>query len=100
MNWHASLVHPGVDHHRFADLPSLWLGQRGWLAEGGNEKELMLVAGWKSRITVDRYSRATAAERAQASLHACRRPIGYRGSEKAKHLLSSHGRDRLWKQAY
>jgi integrase len=91
-----------VDRHRFADLPSLWLGQRGWvtpegvyqvvhnradaagipalhphhlrhafawswLAEGGNENELMLTAGWKSRITVDRCTRATAAERARAS---------------------------------
>jgi len=25
-----------------------------WLAEGGNENELMLVAGWKSRMMIDR----------------------------------------------
>jgi integrase/recombinase XerD len=37
------------------------------LAEGGNENELMLVAGWKSRIMIDRYTRATAVERARAS---------------------------------
>ena len=38
-----------------------------WLAEGGNENELMLVAGWKSRIMIDRYTKATAVERARAS---------------------------------
>jgi len=38
-----------------------------WLAEGGNENELMLVAGWKSRMMIDRYTKATAAERARAT---------------------------------
>jgi len=38
-----------------------------WLAEGGNENELMLVAGWKSRTMIDRYTRATAVERATVS---------------------------------
>jgi integrase len=38
-----------------------------WLAEGGNENELMLVAGWKSRTMIDRYTKATAVERARAS---------------------------------
>ena len=37
------------------------------LAEGGNENEPMLVAGWKSRTMIDRYTKATAAERARAS---------------------------------
>jgi integrase/recombinase XerC len=61
------------DRARAAGLPDLHPHQlrhgfaTSWLAEGGNENELMLVAGWKSRIMVDRYTRATAAERARAS---------------------------------
>ena len=37
-----------------------------WLASGGSEGGLMATAGWSSREMVDRYSRATAGERAQA----------------------------------
>jgi site-specific recombinase XerD len=51
-------MHPHQLRHAFAS---------SWLAEGGNENELMLVAGWKSRIMIDRYTRATASERARAS---------------------------------
>jgi site-specific recombinase XerD len=51
-------MHPHQLRHAFAT---------SWLAEGGNENELMLVAGWKSRTMIDRYTRATAAERARAS---------------------------------
>jgi site-specific recombinase XerD len=35
-----------------------------WLAAGGSEGGLMAVAGWKNRNMLDRYTRATAAERA------------------------------------
>ena len=35
-----------------------------WLAAGGSEQGLMTVAGWKSRSMLDRYTNATAAERA------------------------------------
>jgi hypothetical protein len=51
-------VHPHQLRHAFATT---------WLAEGGNENELMLVAGWKSRMMIDRYTKATAAERARAT---------------------------------
>jgi site-specific recombinase XerD len=51
-------IHPHQLRHAFAT---------SWLAEGGNENELMLVAGWKSRTMIDRYTRATAVERARAS---------------------------------
>ena len=51
-------MHPHQLRHTFAT---------SWLAEGGNENELMLVAGWKSRTMIDRYTEATAAERARAS---------------------------------
>jgi integrase len=51
-------LHPHQLRHAFAS---------SWLAEDGNENELMLVAGWKSHTMVDRYARATAAERARAS---------------------------------
>jgi integrase len=61
------------DRARAADLPAMHPHQlrhafaTSWLAEGGNENELMLVAGWKSRIMIDRYTKATAVERARAS---------------------------------
>ncbi|MGO9032235.1 tyrosine-type recombinase/integrase [Mycobacterium sp.] len=35
-----------------------------WLAAGGSEGGLMATAGWSSRDMIDRYSRATASERA------------------------------------
>ena len=35
-----------------------------WLAAGGSEGGLMTVAGWSTRDMIDRYTRATAAERA------------------------------------
>ena len=37
-----------------------------WLAKGGSEGGLMAVAGWSSREMLDRYTKATAAERAAA----------------------------------
>jgi integrase len=37
-----------------------------WLSAGGSEGGLMAVAGWRSREMLDRYTRATAAERAAA----------------------------------
>jgi integrase/recombinase XerC len=61
------------DRARAAELPAMHPHQlrhafaTSWLAEGGNENELMLVAGWKSRIMIDRYTKATAVERARAS---------------------------------
>jgi integrase len=53
-------MHPHQLRHAFAT---------SWLAEGGNENELMLVAGWKSRIMIDRYTKATAVERAMPACH-------------------------------
>ena len=50
-------MHPHQLRHAFAT---------SWLAEGGNENELM-VAGWRSRTMIDRYTKATAVERARAS---------------------------------
>lgn len=41
-----------------------------WLAAGGSEGGLMAVAGWSSREMLDRYTRATAAERAAAEARA------------------------------
>ena len=61
-------MHPHQLRHAFATTR---------LAEGGNENELMLVAGWKSRTMIDRYTKATAVERARASHAACRPPTGY-----------------------
>ncbi len=37
-----------------------------WLAAGGSENGLMAVAGWSSREMLDRYTKASAAERAAA----------------------------------
>ena len=46
-------MHPHQLRHAFAT---------SWLAEDGNENELMLVAGWKSRTMIDRYTKAKAVE--------------------------------------
>lgn len=48
-------IHPHQFRHSFA---------HNWLAGGGNESELMLAAGWRSRDMVGRYGRSAAAERA------------------------------------
>ena len=37
-----------------------------WLAAGGSENGLMAVAGWSSRDMIDRYTRASASDRAAA----------------------------------
>jgi hypothetical protein len=64
-----------VVHDRAAGLPAIHPHQlrhafaTSWLAEGGNKNELMLVAGWKSRIMIDRYTKATAVERAMLACH-------------------------------
>jgi integrase len=47
--------HPHLSRHTAA--------QR-WLSAGGSEGSLMTVAGWSRREMLDRYTRATAAERA------------------------------------
>jgi integrase len=47
--------HPHVFRHTAA--------QR-WLSAGGSEGGLMTVAGWSRRDMLDRYTRATAADRA------------------------------------
>lgn len=87
--------------HKHADLPALWLGERGamtasglyqivkkvtlragynpetvwphlyrhtyandWLADGGQEGDLMRLMGWESRAMVDRYAADLAEQRA------------------------------------
>ena len=47
--------HPHQLRHTFASR---------WLGAGGTEGGLMSVAGWSSRDMLDRYSRATASNRA------------------------------------
>jgi site-specific recombinase XerD len=49
-------VHCHLFRHAFAD---------SYLSSGGNEGDLMQLAGWRSRQMVDRYARAVAADRAR-----------------------------------
>ena len=38
-----------------------------WLAEGGNEGDLMEIAGWRSRAMLDRYGKSAHVERAHGA---------------------------------
>jgi site-specific recombinase XerD len=49
-------VHAHVFRHGFA---------HNWLSQGGQEQDLMQLAGWRSREMVSRYGRAAAADRAR-----------------------------------
>jgi site-specific recombinase XerD len=49
-------IHPHMFRHAFAHR---------WLADGGNESDLMRITGWKSREMLDRYGASAATERAR-----------------------------------
>jgi len=49
-------VHPHLFRHTFA---------HSWLSSGGQEQDLMMLAGWRSRTMLGRYGASAAAERAR-----------------------------------
>jgi integrase len=57
-------MHPHLFRHTFAHM---------YLAGGGQERDLMQLAGWRSRTMLSRYGKSAATERALAA-HAALSP--------------------------
>jgi hypothetical protein len=87
----------GMSHRSCPSNRSTWSGPSTWrccsktcqgrdfTSRRGNENELMLVAGWKSRTMIDRYTKATAVSVLGQAMPADRRQISCRlgSSERA-----------------
>jgi integrase len=56
-------LHPHAFRHTWA---------HAFRAAGGNEGDLMLLGGWRSRAMLDRYGKAAAADRLPKRIDVCR----------------------------
>lgn len=64
----------GIEHI-YPHMLRRWFAHN-WLANGGQEQDLMMRAGWRSCQMLDRYGKSVADERVKSGARRCRRAVG------------------------